>query len=399
MIDTDPNLSPPDDLADLNRPPARIAACPLPRPRAGRGSPVFGGRHPVPSFRSAQASCRWAGPADHRQLGRTARLIRGRTAISAATIKRLSADPRVRGMALRPGRRLGPASAKVLLAPRPAVSHRPRGYGLISPGSRPRTTPIRWPSTGGATPVCGWLLVNHLDRFSWPSTTPMAPCLGEVLDRLNSRWGRIASSGCPRPAIPRPRPWSPPQATPRIANAHLAAIVHPASGAGRRAGGACHLPARHRRDAVTVSPAAARADRDLDTLMGRPRGRHPREYRDDAARRGLDRSGLLQDLQRATRTRFCAIPAAWRLSPGRCASARRPCATTERSAISRRRLQPFQRRAPARQTPPPRPMCARSAPATTSIFRFAPEPQLASPPPFDATGSQYLTLLLDPTAA
>jgi len=387
MIDTDPNLSPPDDLADLIGPGADrgvpfLGLVQDEDRRFGGGTPFF---FPIRAGFLQMADLRITD-----SYGRTARLNAANGNFDG-DIK--SFQPiQGRGMAPDPAQ-VGPAAAKVLLRLDPRFAQPARlDFTWISAEDDADPVAI----TGGATPVCGWLLANHLDR-SLAVYDADGACLGEVLTVLIAP-GQDRIIWVPAPGDPATSPVVAPQATPRIANAHLAAIVTRLLA---QADGPAALATFLRaidETLWTVSPAAARADRDLDTLMGRPvavtrvniamtlRGE---AWTDQAFYKTFkgDTDTLLRD-------------------PGSLEAFTWPVRFGSQAMRHDGTIGYFAGDDYSRFNAVHLPDNATTSPYVRKIgtgnyvdLPLRPEPQLASPPPFDATGSQYLTLLLDPNGS
>ena len=120
----------------------------------------------------------------------------------------------------------------------------------------------------GASPICGWLLPNHLDK-SLAVYDADGNALGELLalylgaSATQLVWLPVPGKAGTSPVIDR-------QAPPDIANPHLRAIV--AGLLGRRDGAAAFAGFLQAVDETlwTVEPLGSRSDRNLSTLIGRP---------------------------------------------------------------------------------------------------------------------------------
>lgn len=169
-----------------------------------------------------------------------------------------------RGMAPDPAE-IGDKAAQVMVRLEPRFARNARlDFTWIS--SEDDTQAVE--ATAGTTPVCGWLLPNHLDK-SLAVYDGEGLYLGEVLTVFIAK-GQDQITWIPAPGGPGTSPVVAPNTAPDIKNVHLSAIVTQllAQDDGPTAL-AIFL------DAIdetlwTVQPSSAKSDRDIATIMGRP---------------------------------------------------------------------------------------------------------------------------------
>lgn len=259
MLDANANLAPPDDMeavigtgSDTGVP--YLGSVDDEDRRFGMGSPFF--------FPIRAGFIQFANMRITDSYGRTLALnaANGNPGGKAADFKPIQG----RGMAPDPNE-VGDKEAQLMLRLEPRFAQNSRlDFTWIS--SDDDTAAVEF--NADTTPVCGWLLPNHLDKSLAVYDTD-GLYLGEVLTVFIAK-GQDQITWIPAPGIPGTSPVVPPNTPPDIKNKHLNAIITQLLA---QTDGPTALAIFL--DAIdetlwTVQPSSAKSDRDIAAIMGRP---------------------------------------------------------------------------------------------------------------------------------
>ncbi len=259
MLDPDQNVPPPDDIDALVAPQGQsgspyMEAVPDTDPSFGGGTPFFfpvrGGFLSFKNLRILDS------------YGRTLDLLRanGNPGGSASTLSL------IHGRGLQPDPdQVGTDFAKRALQLSPRLSQHGR-LGFTWMSSEDDAVPAD--QVGGASPVCGWLLPNHLDQSLAVYDADGVPLGNLEVFLVSATEGELVWR--PAPGQPGTSPVVDPNDPPDIANAHLLALVEGLLQHADAAKAFTNFMAAIDETLWTVDPLGGRHDENLSVLIGRP---------------------------------------------------------------------------------------------------------------------------------